>query len=55
VIYKHGVYDITQFVESHPGGNKILLAAGSTIEPFWVPPPPAPLHLPLAPCSAAMH
>lgn len=35
VIYKNGVYDITQFVESHPGGNKILLAAGSTIEPFW--------------------
>lgn len=35
VYYKHGVYDITEFVEAHPGGNKILLAAGSSIEPFW--------------------
>jgi hypothetical protein len=39
VIYKNGVYDITEFVQGHPGGNKILLAAGSTIEPFWVSPP----------------
>jgi hypothetical protein len=25
------VYDITEFVESHPGGDKILLAAGGSI------------------------
>ncbi len=54
VSYKEGVYDITNFVESHPGnfsyknkfqfsidyqkqkgGEKILLAAGSSLEPFW--------------------
>ena len=36
VFYKEGVYDITDFVESHPGGkNKISLAAGASIEPFW--------------------
>ena len=35
VIFKNGVYDVTDFVEQHPGGTKILLAAGSSIEPFW--------------------
>lgn len=30
-----GVYDITDFVEGHPGGSKILMAAGGSIEPFW--------------------
>ncbi|GMF46426.1 unnamed protein product [Phytophthora fragariaefolia] len=35
VVYRHGVYDITRFISSHPGGTKILLAAGSSIEPFW--------------------
>ena len=36
VTYKDGVYDITQFVEQHPGGAKrILLAAGSSVDPFW--------------------
>lgn len=36
VTYKDGVYDITQFIESHPGGKKkILLAAGGQLEPFW--------------------
>eukprot|EP01064_Diplonema_japonicum_P037186 TRINITY_DN864_c0_g1_i1.p1 TRINITY_DN864_c0_g1~~TRINITY_DN864_c0_g1_i1.p1 ORF type:complete len:547 (+),score=164.30 TRINITY_DN864_c0_g1_i1:54-1643(+) len=35
VTFKDGVYDITDFVEAHPGGEKILLAAGSSIEPFW--------------------
>lgn len=36
VCYKNGVYDITEFVRSHPGGNeKILMAAGDSIEPFW--------------------
>lgn len=35
VTYKGGVYDITQFVAMHPGGEKILLAAGGALEPFW--------------------
>lgn len=36
VTYKHGVYDITDFVAKHPGGpSKIMMAAGSSIEPFW--------------------
>lgn len=35
VSYRDGVYDITEFVASHPGGNHILLAAGGSIEPFW--------------------
>ncbi|CAI5728720.1 unnamed protein product [Hyaloperonospora brassicae] len=35
VVYRHGVYDIAPFVASHPGGPKILLAAGKSIEPFW--------------------
>ncbi|XP_051933306.1 sulfite oxidase, mitochondrial [Hippocampus zosterae] len=35
VTYKGGVYDITEFVAVHPGGDKILLAAGGALEPFW--------------------
>ncbi|XP_015602950.1 probable sulfite oxidase, mitochondrial isoform X2 [Cephus cinctus] len=36
IVYKHGVYDITDFVEKHPGGSdKIMMAAGASIEPFW--------------------
>lgn len=36
VCYKNGVYDITEFLLSHPGGReKILMAAGGSIEPFW--------------------
>jgi len=36
VVYKGGVYDITNFVDQHPGGTeKIMLAAGGDIEPFW--------------------
>jgi cytochrome b involved in lipid metabolism len=36
VIYKDGVYDITKFVANHPGGqDKIMLAAGGDIAPFW--------------------
>ncbi|XP_029450619.1 sulfite oxidase-like [Rhinatrema bivittatum] len=29
------VFDITEFVDMHPGGNRILLAAGGSLEPFW--------------------
>lgn len=36
VTYKDGVYDITSFIASHPGGeDKIKLAAGKAVEPFW--------------------
>ncbi|XP_063071650.1 sulfite oxidase, mitochondrial [Engraulis encrasicolus] len=35
VTYKGGVYDITEFINMHPGGDKILLAAGGALEPFW--------------------
>jgi len=36
VTYKNGVYDITKFVANHPGGqDKIMLAAGKAIDPFW--------------------
>lgn len=36
VSYKEGVYDITDFILSHPGGvQKIMLAAGKAIDPFW--------------------
>jgi len=35
VTYQHGVYDITDFVEKHPGAKNILMAAGGSIEPFW--------------------
>ena len=35
VTFRSGVYDITDFIEAHPGGEKILMAAGGSIEPFW--------------------
>ena len=36
VTYKGGVYDVTAFLESHPGGAaRLLLAAGGAIDPFW--------------------
>lgn len=36
VTFKGHVYDITEFVELHPGGmSKIMLAAGGPLEPFW--------------------
>jgi sulfite oxidase len=36
VTYQDGVYDITEFVKEHPGGSeKIMLAAGSAVDPFW--------------------
>lgn len=30
-----GVYDITEFVENHPGGTVIMRAAGGALEPYW--------------------
>lgn len=36
VTYGNDVFDVSEFVESHPGGSdKILLAAGQALEPFW--------------------
>ena len=36
VVYKDGVYDISEFMSTHPGGSeKIILAAGGSIEPYW--------------------
>lgn len=36
VAYEDSVYDITDFVKIHPGGeNKIRMAAGGYLEPFW--------------------
>ncbi|KAK5972528.1 Cytochrome b5 heme-binding domain-containing protein, partial [Trichostrongylus colubriformis] len=30
-----GVYDITEFRKIHPGGDKILLAAGGAVDHYW--------------------
>ena len=36
VTYGNGVYDITDYLDFHPGGEeKISLAAGSALEPYW--------------------
>ena len=36
VTFRGGVYDVSDFVSSHPGGQeKIMLAAGKDLEPFW--------------------
>tara|TARA_B100001248_G_C27391170_1_gene462426 strand:+ start:1330 stop:2811 length:1482 start_codon:yes stop_codon:yes gene_type:complete len=36
VTYKNNVYDITKFIDNHPGGkSKVMLAAGSAIDPYW--------------------
>ena len=35
VTYGEGVYDVTDFLPLHPGADKLLLAAGGSIEPFW--------------------
>lgn len=35
VIKGTGVYDITDWIESHPGGKVVLRAAGSSVEPYW--------------------
>ena len=36
VTFRGCVYDITSFLENHPGGvDKIMSAAGQSVEPFW--------------------
>lgn len=30
-----GVYDITDFIEQHPGGEIILRACGGSVDPYW--------------------
>ncbi|KAL2914519.1 hypothetical protein HK105_205868 [Polyrhizophydium stewartii] len=35
VTYGDGVYDVTDFVAIHPGGERIMLAAGRAVDPFW--------------------
>jgi sulfite oxidase len=35
VTFKSGVYDVTDFVDSHPGGDKIMMAAGASVDVFW--------------------
>ncbi|XP_006004738.1 sulfite oxidase, mitochondrial [Latimeria chalumnae] len=35
VTYGNSIYDITDFIEIHPGGDRIMLAAGGALEPFW--------------------
>ncbi|XP_006815733.1 sulfite oxidase-like [Saccoglossus kowalevskii] len=33
--YKDAVYDVTEFITAHPGGDRIMMAAGGGLEPFW--------------------
>lgn len=35
ILYQNRVYDITSFLPLHPGGDIILRAAGSSIDPYW--------------------
>ncbi|KAK8121783.1 Sulfite oxidase [Apiospora sp. TS-2023a] len=35
VIYEDKVYNITDWIPAHPGGEVILRAAGGSIEPYW--------------------
>lgn len=36
VTFKGGVYDVTEWLDLHPGGAaRVMLAAGSSLEPFW--------------------
>eukprot|EP01047_Picozoa_sp_COSAG01_P089125 COSAG01_NODE_21309_length_907_cov_57.152228_1_plen_122_part_10 len=30
-----GVFDLTEYTQHHPGGRRILEAAGGALEPFW--------------------
>ncbi|CAF1130099.1 unnamed protein product [Didymodactylos carnosus] len=33
--FKDGVYDVSSFVENHPGGKQILITAGKALESCW--------------------
>lgn len=35
VVYEDKVYNITDWVSAHPGGDVILRAAGQSIDPYW--------------------
>jgi sulfite oxidase len=35
VMYEDKIYDITDWIPAHPGGEVILRAAGRSIEPYW--------------------
>ncbi|CAK0769681.1 hypothetical protein CVIRNUC_003692 [Coccomyxa viridis] len=36
VSYEGGVYNVTDFLEMHPGGaQRLMMAAGGAIDPFW--------------------
>lgn len=35
VTFQKGIYDITDFISEHPGGEQILMAAGNAVDPFW--------------------
>ncbi|KAK9797815.1 hypothetical protein WJX73_000824 [Symbiochloris irregularis] len=36
VTHKQGVYDVTDWLDAHPGGpNRLMLAAGGSVDPFW--------------------
>ncbi|KAK5662162.1 hypothetical protein OQA88_8067 [Cercophora sp. LCS_1] len=35
VVFEDKVYDITEWIAAHPGGDVILRAAGGSIEPYW--------------------
>ncbi|XP_044757675.1 sulfite oxidase, mitochondrial-like isoform X2 [Coccinella septempunctata] len=35
VTYQSGVYDITEFLDKHPGGDQINLVSGKAVEGFW--------------------
>ena len=35
VTFRGGVYDVSTFCKSHPGGDLIEKAAGGDVEPFW--------------------
>jgi sulfite oxidase len=36
IIHKNNVYDVSKFIDNHPGGkDKIMLAVGKSVDPFW--------------------
>lgn len=36
ITFRNGVYDVTEFVDGHPGGReKIMLAAGRPVDAYW--------------------